>query len=382
MKGYMNIPVAKPLFGEEEERAIIEVLRSGWVVQGPKVAEFERLVAAYVGARYAVATSSCTTSLHLALLLHNIGPGDEVILPSFTFIATANVVRYTGATPVFADIDARTGNLDPHAVAAAVTPRTKAILPVHQLGLAADMDALVTVARQHDLVIIEDAAPALGATYKGRRVGSLGYSTCFSFHPRKAITTAEGGMLVTDDADIAGRGRILRAQGMSVSDLARHVSSTVVIEEYHDVGYNYRMSDIHAAVGIQQLRRLDYILGRRQQVAERYNEAFGDLGCVRLPFTSNETPHTYQSYMLTVLPEAPMKRDELMAEFLAAGIQTRRGVMAVHLEPCYRREHLDLHLPATEAATASTILLPIYAAMTDAEQEYVIKHLRRLLGAH
>ncbi len=373
----MNIPITRPVLGESEERAVVEVLRSGWLVQGPRVGEFERAVADYVGARHAVATSSCTTALHLTLLLHGIGPGDEVVVPSFTFIATANVVRYVGARPVFADVEYRTGNIDPKSIETAITPKTKAIIVVHQLGLAADMDAVDAIARRYGLIVIEDAAPALGAYYKGRRVGSLGHSTCFSFHPRKAITSAEGGMIVTDDASLADQARVLRTHGMSVSDLARHEASKVVIEKYDQLGFNYRMSDLHAAVGLQQLRRLDQVLADRRRLAERYNQAFGDLDCVRVPFSSAETPHTYQSYMLTILPEAEVSRDDLMAKLLSVGIQSRRGVMAVHLESCY--SEFRATLPVTEMLSSATILLPLYPAMTNEEQDFVIKHVRRFV---
>jgi len=376
----MSIPLTRPVLGEAEERAVLEVLRSGWLVQGPKVAELERVVAGLVGARHAVATSNCTTALHLALILHGIGAGDEVIVPSFTFIATANAVTYTGATPVFADIDPSTYNLDPDAVNAAITPRTKAIMPVHQIGLAADMDRLHAIARQHGTVLIEDAAPALGATYRGRPVGGLGNTACFSFHPRKAVTTGEGGMITTDDGALAERARLLRAHGMSVSDLARHQARRVIIEEYQDIGYNYRMSDVHAAIGIEQLKRLPSILAQRCELAERYTAAFSDLEGVQLPFSSGETPHTYQSYMIQLRAGAGSTRERLMDELLAAGIPTRRGVMAIHREPVYRKRCGSVSLPVTETAAATTVLIPLYAGMTDGEQEYVIDHVRRALG--
>ena len=376
----MSIPLTRPVLGEAEERAVLEVLRSGWLVQGPKVAELERVVAGLVGARHAVATSNCTTALHLALILHGIGAGDEVIVPSFTFIATANAVTYTGATPVFADIDPSTYNLDPDAVNAAITPRTKAIMPVHQIGLAADMDRLHAIARQHGTVLIEDAAPALGATYRGRPVGGLGNTACFSFHPRKAVTTGEGGMITTDDGALAERARLLSAHGMSVSDLARHQARRVIIEEYQDIGYNYRMSDVHAAIGIEQLKRLPSILAQRCELAERYTAAFSDLEGVQLPFSSGETPHTYQSYMIQLGAGAGSTRERLMDELLAAGIPTRRGVMAIHREPVYRKRCGSVSLPVTETAAATTVLIPLYAGMTDGEQEYVIDHVRRALG--
>jgi perosamine synthetase len=376
----LNIPITMPSLGDREERAVLEVLRSGWLVQGPKVAEFERMVAAYIGARYAVATSSCTTALHLALVLHGIGPGDEVIIPSFTFIATANAVVYTGATPVYVDIDPRTYNLDPGAVEAAITPRTKAIMPVHQIGLAADMDRLAAIARRHRLVIIEDAAPAIGATYKGRRVGGLGHPACLSFHPRKVITTGEGGMLLTDDRAMAERARTLRAHGMSVSDLARHRADRVIVEQYHELGYNYRMTDLQAAIGIEQLKRLDEMIERRRELAGRYAEALANVEGVQLPFSSPDAPHTYQSYMIELAPGLDGRREVLMQELLAAGVSTRRGVMAIHLEPQYRERWPGLRLPVTEFATRHTLLLPIYAMMTTTEQEYVIDHLLRALS--
>jgi perosamine synthetase len=377
----LNIPVTKPFFGEEEERAVVEVLRSGWVVQGPKVAALERVIAEYVGARHAVATSSCTTALHLALILQGIGLGDEVIVPSFTFIATANAVCYTGATPVFVDIDPRTYNIDPDCLEAAITPRTKAIMPVHQIGLAADMDRINAIARRHGLTVIEDAAPTLGATYKGRRVGGLGNLTCFSFHPRKVMTSGEGGMVVTDDESWAARARVLRTHGMSLSDLARHHATSVVVEEYHELGYNYRLSDLQAAVGIEQMKKLDFMLMRRKQLAERYNEAFAQLDCVQLPFSSDEMPHSYQSYMIQLRAHAAKTREQAMQELLEAGVATRRGVMAIHLEPYYRQRFPLVRLPVTETAAHHTLLLPAYCSMTAMEQEYVIDHLLRILRA-
>ena len=375
----MHVPITKPLFGEPEERAVVEVLRSGWVVQGPKVAAFERLVADYVGAPYAVATSSCTTALHLALLLHGVGPGDEVIVPSFTFIATANVVCYAGATPVFVDIDPQTFNLDSHAIEAAVTSHTKMIMPVHQIGLAADMDPINAVAYRYELAVIEDAAPALGATYRGKRVGGLGNITCLSFHPRKVITAGEGGMILTADQTLAERARVLRTHGMSLSDLQRHHATSVAIEEYHELGYNYRLSDLHAAVGIEQMKKLDLMLTRREQLASRYHEALADIECLQLPFSSPDQPHSYQSYILQLRPQAPKSREQVMRELLEAGIATRRGVMAIHLEPYYLQRFPQVRLPVTEMAAQSTLLLPIYATMTELEQEYVIDHLRRIL---
>jgi perosamine synthetase len=374
----MSIPLTRPMLGAREELAVLDVLRSGWLVQGPRVAEFESAVACYVGAQHGIATSSCTAALHLGLVLHGIGPGDEVIVPSFTFIATANAVVYTGATPVFVDIDPSTYNIDPGAVDSAITPRTKAIIPVHQLGLAADLDTLATIARRHDLVLLEDAAPAIGATYKGRRVGGFGNSTCLSFHPRKAITTGEGGMLLTDDAVMAERARTLRAHGMSLSDLTRHHADRVLFEEYHEVGYNYRMTDLQAALGIAQLTRLDTVIERRRALARRYAATLHHVEGVQLPPSPRDTPPTYQSFMIEVPTGS---RNILMKELLDVGIATRRGVMAIHMEPFYRNRYPDLRLPVTQSATRDTLLLPMYATMTSIEQEYVVEHLLRALDA-
>jgi perosamine synthetase len=290
-------------------------------------------------------------------------------------------VTYVGATPVFADVEPETHNLDASSVATVISPRTKVIMPVHQLGIAADMDPLTTLARAHGVTILEDAAPAIGAAYKGTRVGGLGNMSCFSFHPRKVITTGEGGMVLTDDPDMARRGRELRAHGMSVSDLARHTATRVIIEEYPAIGYNYRMSDLHAAVGVQQMKKLDDLLASRRAVAARYHEGLRDLEWLELPASPPERPHTYQSFMVQLRPGAPKTRDDVMQELLEAGIPSRRGVMAIHLEPCYRGRGRSAPLPVTERAVQDTLLLPIYAHMAETEQGLVIDNLRRILSA-
>ncbi len=244
------IPVARPSFGSDEEAAVVEALRSGWVTQGPRVAEFERQFAEYVGTPHAVAVSSCTTALHLALLVAGVKPGDEVLCPSLSFIATANSIVYAGAIPVFVDIDESTYNVDPKCIKDAITPRTKAILVVHQIGLPAALDEICAIAHEHGLLVIEDAACAIGSEYQGHRIGAP-YSSmaCFSFHPRKVLTTGEGGMITTTDEKVADRLRRLRQHAMGISDVARHGSSKVLIETYEEVGFNYRMPDLQAAVG-------------------------------------------------------------------------------------------------------------------------------------
>ena len=268
-KKKLNVPITKPFLGEEEARAPFDSIKSGWVTQGPKVAEFEKAVAAYVGAKHGVATTSCTTGLHLALATAGIGKGDEVIVPSFTFIASANAILYTGADVAFCEIDPKTFNIDPNDIEKRITKRTKAIMPIDQIGLSADMDAVNAIAKQHGIDVVEDAAPAIGEDYRGRKVGSNAHQTVFSFHPRKVITTGEGGMITTDDDAYAGRARKLRAHGMSVSDLDRHKSDRVIIEEYPELGFNYRMTDIQASIGLVQLGRLDELLRIRRAKAAR-----------------------------------------------------------------------------------------------------------------
>lgn len=374
------IPITQPCLGEEEVEAVASAIRSGWVAQGPLVAEFERALAGRLGVAHVVATSNCTTSLHIALLCAGIGPGDEVIVPSFTFIATANAVLYVGATPVFVDIDDRTYNMDPALLEAAITPRTRAIIPVDQIGLAAELDPILEIANRHSLRVIEDAAPALGATYRGWPVGAISPITCFSFHPRKSITTGEGGAIATNDGDVAARARVLRSHGASVSDLARHNASTVTIEQYELLGYNYRMTDIQAAIGTAQLRKLDGILARRRHLAERYNRLLASLDGIATPFAPDYAPHTYQSYCVRLDPETCPAREVVMERMLEQKIATRRGVMAIHEEPYYVGRFGAVSLPVTEAATRQTLLLPLYADMTEAQQNRVVAALRDALS--
>ncbi len=377
----MNIPITRPALGEEEARAPYESIKSGWVTQGPKVAEFERALASYVGARHGIATTSCTTGLHLALASIGVGPGDEVIVPSFTFIASANAVRYTGADVVFCEIDPRTFNVDPSDVEKRITKRTKAILPIDQIGLACDIDAVNDIAERHGIVVVEDAAPAIGESYRGRKVGSNAQQTVFSFHPRKVITTGEGGMITTDDDLLADRARKLRAHGMSVSDLERHRSDDVIIEEYNELGFNYRMTDIQASIGLVQLRRLDELLRVRRAKAKRYNEELSAIRGIGVPYVPPYAEHTYQSYCLRLTKDCRPGREELMTKLLRRGIATRRGVMASHLEKTYTSRYGTVSLPVTEEATRTTMLIPLYASMTDEEQTYVIDALREELGA-
>ncbi|HVC76694.1 MAG TPA: DegT/DnrJ/EryC1/StrS family aminotransferase [Candidatus Micrarchaeaceae archaeon] len=369
------IPITRPFLGEEEVTAAAAVIRSGWLTQGERVEEFETAIARYVGAGRAVAVSNCTTALHLALLAAGVGPGDEVICPSFSFIATANAIVHAGARPVFVDIDPYTYNIDPELVEAAITPRTRAVMPVDQIGLAADIMSIRVIAKRHGLKVVEDAAPSLGSMVGGRRVGSLSDLTCFSFHPRKSITTGEGGVITTDDPDTAMLLNRIRSHGASTSDLNRYRSKTVRFEEYRELGYNYRLTDIQAAIGIAQLRKLDSILAERRRLAARYARLLGDCEWLQLPFEPPARLHTYQSYCVRV--RSRDQREAIMADLAGRGIATRRGVMAIHLEPFYRDLCPDVSLPVTERCSAETLLLPLFPGLTAEEQELVADSLLR-----
>jgi perosamine synthetase len=375
----MQVPFARPYLRGDEGAAVAEVIASGWVSQGPRVREFEKAFAQRMGAADAVATTNCTTALQLALYVSGVGPGDEVIVPSLSFIATANAVWQNGATPVFADIDPHTYNLDFASAERAITSRTKAIMPVHQLGLPADMDPLMALAERHGLTIVEDAACAIGARYKGRPIGSLGPLACFSLHPRKVITTGEGGMITVNDAATADRLRKLRQHAMDVSDLARHEAKDVVIEAYPERGWNMRMTDMQAALGLCQLELLDEIRAERRRQAERYTSALERIPCVEPPYDPPYAERTWQSYAFRLLPDAPIERTELMRRLLHDGIATRPGVMASHRERAYADALAEL--PHTDAAARDSMMLPLFAGLTEEQQEYVIDCLSAHLVA-
>jgi dTDP-4-amino-4,6-dideoxygalactose transaminase len=361
------VPIAKPFLQDEEVEAVSEVLRSRWVAQGPKVAEFERAFAKYVGAAEAVATSSCTTALHLTLSALGIGVGDEVVCPSLSFIATANAVKCTGARPVFAEVDARTLNMTPDAAAQVIGSRTKAILVVHQVGLPADLDEFIDLARAKSVHLVEDAACAVGATYRGVSIGRPhGVAACFSFHPRKVITTGEGGMITTADASLADRLRRLRNHG-----------ALQVEEPYSEVGWNYRMTDMQAAMGLVQLGRLPEMLMRRKNLAARYTSAFVGLANVDPPPVLADRDHAYQSYVLRLRGAQRRGRAGVMKSLADVGIQTRPGVMAAHVQPVYAAS--GENLPVTEALAEETVALPLYHELSELDQERVIAEFVRAL---
>jgi dTDP-4-amino-4,6-dideoxygalactose transaminase len=380
MEPRRRVAVAKPSFGDEEERLVLEVLRSGWVTQGPRVEEFERRFAALVGSADAVAVSSGTTALFLTLHVLGIGPGDEVIVPSLTFIASVNAIVHAGATPVLIDVDPRTYNLDPGAVEAAVTPRTRGIMVVHQLGMPADLDAIDDIGRRRGIHVVEDAACALGSSSKGRPIGRTANLAAFSFHPRKVIVTGEGGMITTNDADIAARLRRLRHQGMSISDIERHRADRVINETYPEIGYNCRLSDLHAAVGIAQLAKLDRLVARRRAIAAYYGKALRNLPVVEPPFVPEYAEPNYQSYIVRLRAGGEAERDHVLDEMHRRGVAMRRGLMAVHREAPYRDARIAGSLRHTELATDQTMILPLYADLTDEEQRYVIENLAEVVA--
>ena len=374
------IPVARPYIGSEEEQAVIDVLRSGWVTQGPRVAEFEDKFSSYIGCDHSVAVSSCTTALHLALMAIGIGPGDEVICPSLSFIATANSITYTGATPVFADIDIATYNIDPARIEEAISPRTKAILVVHQIGLPAEMNEILAVATRHNLAVIEDAACAIGSEYDGTLIGKpVGTIACFSFHPRKILTTGEGGMITTNDAAIADRLRRLRQHAMSLSDVVRHSAKQVSSETYDEVGYNFRMTDMQAAIGMIQLGRLESFLERRRYFATRYTKALQNLSWLNTPTVPTNCRHNYQSYMVRLTGEAATRRDAIMQTLLEKNISTRRAIMATHRETPYRSAHWESHLTQTNLVCDTALILHLFHQMTEIEQDYIIEAIQACL---
>jgi perosamine synthetase len=376
----MKIPVAKPYLGVEEAQMAYDTILTNWVTQGPRVAEFEEKFASYVGSEYAVAVSNCTTALHLSLIVAGIGPGDEVICPSMSYIASANAIVYVGATPVFVEIKSETYNIDPTDVERKITSKTKAIIGVHQIGLPFEIDEIKALCAKHSLILIEDAACAVGSSYKGNKIGSHSDLVCFSFHPRKVITTGDGGMIATSNEEYAERLKRLRQHGMSVTDRVRHLSDKVIVEDHLEVGYNYRMTDIQAAVGIRQLEKLDSIVERRREIAQFYLKELKDIECIRLPFEGENDFTNWQSFSVYIKPNCSVSRNEIMQKMLDLGISTRRGIMTSHRETAYKNRGVDIALPISEDAADRSIVLPLYVPMLQEEMDYVMKHFKACLN--
>jgi perosamine synthetase len=380
VKADRTIPIAAPVLGDEEWHALREPLESGWLTQGPKVAAFEAAFAARHRVAHAMATTSCTTALHLCLAALGIRPDDEVIVPAFTWVATANAVVYCGGTPVFADVDLGTYNIDPADVERKLTPRTRAVIPVHLFGACADLDALRAVLPT-GVAVVEDAACAAGAEIGGRSAGGIGDLAAFSFHPRKSITTGEGGMVTTGDAELAERVARLRSHGASVSEEQRHAGDApYLLPAFEDIGFNYRMSDLQAAVGLVQLGRLDGFIAERDAMARRYDDELGEVSWLSPPERPADGRHGWQSYVALVSDRAPMTRDEMLATLHERGISARPGTHAVTDLAVYRRRRdpgIDTCPRASELAR-QTIALPLHNRMTEDDVAYVVSTVRGL----
>jgi dTDP-4-amino-4,6-dideoxygalactose transaminase len=371
-----RINVMLPYLGEEEIAAVTEVIESGWVAQGPRVAAFEAAFAKSQQAEFAVATSSCTTALHLALIVAGVGQGADVVLPSFSFIATANAPTYIGTRPVFADVDSDTGNLTAESILDVLTPATTAVIVVDQGGVPIDLKSIRAVCDPRGITVIEDAACAAGSTYQERPVGATAEITAWSFHPRKIITTGEGGMITTMRHDWADRAHRLREHAMSVSAADRHGKVLAAAESYTEVGYNYRMTDLQAAIGLVQLSKLPEVVHRRRQLAEAYTKQIDDISDLRAVTDPPWGRSNFQSFWIEVEPNFPISREELLTRLAGADISARRGIMAAHRQPPYSSAVQAGQLPVTERLTDNTIILPLFHQMSESEQARVIDVLQ------
>lgn len=382
----MRVPITRPYFDAEDKAAIAAPLDTGWVVQGPHVAEFERRFGAFTGAPHAIACTSCTTGLHLALAALDIGPGDEVIVPAFTWIATPNVALYCGATPVFADVDLQTFNIDVEHAASKLTAKTRAIIPVHLFGLPADMGGIMKLAQAHDLKVVEDAACGFGASLDGEHVGAIGDAGAFSFHPRKALTTGEGGMVLTKDDALAERLRSLRDHGSRKSDLSRHEGKAAfLLAEFNLLGFNYRMTDIQGALGVTQMKKAEWIQAQRARLAARYDVLLADLDWLQTPKVPAGSVHGYQAYVCLFQPLTPNAqhldrlydwRNRLMMHLEEQGVSTRQGTHAAHATGLYRGRGVKPEdCPVSIIAERVSLALPLFPTMSEAEQDYVVEQL-------
>ena len=381
----MNIPIARTNLLDAEINSVLEPLRSGWLVQGAKVREFEEKWSAFTGASNSIAVTSCTSALHLSLVALGFGPGDEAIVPAFTWISTANVIEHLGGKVVFCDIDLDTFNVKTDQIESKITPRTKAILPVHLFGLPADLDEILTLAKKHNLFVVEDAACGFGSLYKGQHVGTFGDTGCFSFHPRKAITTGEGGMITTKDAKLAEKLRRLRDHGAAMTDLQRHLGSRpYLLSDHPDAGFNQRMTDIQAALGSSQMERAQEIVSERRQLAKKYDDAFSSVGWLQPPTHISGCRHGYQSYPClfraseinaSSIATINESRNAWMDEMQNMGISTRPATHAVHMLSYYRKKYLldPENFPNAYAADQCSISLPLFHGMTEDEQNFVIE---------
>lgn len=376
-----NVAISLPAVGEEEWLAIKDPITSGWLTQGPKVAEFEKDFSAYHGLKHSLAVTSCTTALHMALAAAGITEGDEVIVPSFSWVSTANAVEYCGGTPVFIDVDTHSYNIDPAQIKAKLTKKTKAIVPVHLFGLCADMDA-VKNAVPENIFVLEDAACAAGAKYKGAYAGTLGDAACYSFHPRKSITTGEGGMVSTNDDALTSKMASLRNHGASASEAMKKMGAKpYMFADFDILGYNYRMTDIQAAMGIVQLKKLDAFIDERAVWAQWYAKELADLEWLRCPQMDKNGRHAWQAFVTYVDPaKAPFARDAIMDKLQEMGVATRPGTQAIHMLGYYKNKYglKEDSLPGAKACYLNTMALPLHNKMTEEDYRYVVHCLRSL----
>jgi len=369
----LKIPLLKPFFDQEELKEVQKVLGSGWVSQGPKVKEFENKVAKYLDINYTIGVVNCTSALHLALLVSEIKKGDEVLVADYTFPATGHAVLYCRAKPVFIDVDLKTYNIDPELIEEKITNKTKAIIPVHTFGQSAEMDKIMEIAKDHGLRVIEDAACALGATYKNKYVGTIGDIGCFSFHARKGITTGEGGMVVTNNKNLAEKIRKLSIFGMTPA-WEREKSNKFIVPEFTEAGYNYKMSDINAAVGVAQLRKLDKIIEKKRELAKYWDEKLLEMEFIESPYVSKNVKHIYQSYVGLV--DKKINRNKLIEMLRKKGIQTQIGTYASHIQPIYNSRD---KCPNSLEAFNRSLALPMYYTLKKEDIDVVTTHLKKVL---
>lgn len=370
------IPYGKQTIEQDDIQAVVDVIKSDFLTTGPKIAEFEQTVADYVGAKYAVAISNGTSALHAACFAAGIGPGDEVITTPLTFAASANCVLYCGGTPVFADVDPKTYNIDPEDIQRKITDRTKAIIAVHLAGQPCDMDAIHSIAREHGLIVIEDGAHALGSVYKGKKVGSMSDMTTFSFHPVKPITTGEGGMIVTDNEDFYKKMILFRSHGITRDDSMMTRNDGPWFYQQFDLGYNYRITDIQCALGCSQMKKLDRFLARRKEIVARYNEAFADCDNIITPYQLSDTESGWHLYIVQV---KNCDRRQVFENMREKGIGVNVHYIPVYMHPYYQEHgYENVHCANAEEIYSHIISLPLYPGLTSEQQDYVIDTLKSL----
>ena len=372
-----QIPLMKPWIGKEEYESLQEVLFSGWVSQGPKVQEFESELAKYVGAKFGVATNSCTSAMHLALRIGGVKEGDEVLVTDSTCMANANAIMMAGAKPVFVDIEEKTFNVDPTLFEEKITPRTRAIMGVDQVGLSMNLDAVNSIAKKYNLFLLDDAATALGGKFNGKYLGGHGIPTTYSFHPRKTITTGEGGMLMTNDESFANKARILRSAGASVSDLERHKLKGTVVQSYPEAGYNYRMTDIQAAIGLVQLKKIDRILAERKRQAEYFYKELREIEDFQLPYVPDYAEHAFSSFLILLKDESKLTTKQIVQFMSEKNISCRFGIQPLHREPAFEMDQLtDDMFPVSCKIAERSFFIPIFPNLSDSQLEYIVTSLK------